>query len=272
MSFSQRRGSATAPSCGVSTLPTRTTSLSVPLPWGALVSAVVPPLRGVRFASPLGPLFSPTGTTEPDPLTLVPVRPGDPVTLSDRVSWVRSPRGWHGEVGLTYPDALFQAHYRLDLSSPLLLFARSTLLLTANVTLFGLLWMLGRILRHARRPAWTEWRGLFVSFRARVTLALFAFFLLSNAILGTLAYRALTDAAERTAQVLAERVALDAAGFYQEVRGEMDLLARRGGRGPPRIRGGRSQGRFGRGARPARPLTRDGSRTPCTRLCIRVRR
>ena len=201
----------------------------VPLPGGALVSAVVPPLRGVRFASPLGPLFSPTGTTEPDPLTLVPVRPGDPVTLSDRVSWVRSPRGWHGEVGLTYPDALFQAHYRLDLSSPLLLFARSTLLLTANATLFGLLWMLGRILRHARRPAWTEWRGLFVSFRARVTLALFAFFLLSNAILGTLAYRALTDAAERTAQVLAERVALDAAGFYQEARGEMDLLARRAG-------------------------------------------
>jgi hypothetical protein len=162
-------------------------------------------------------------------LTLVPVRPGDDVALGDRVTWVRRPDGWQGEVGLTYPDALFHAHYRVDLSSPLLVLARSTLLLAGNLLVLTLLWTLGRVLRHGRRPAWTEWRGLFVSFRARVTLALFAFFVLSNAIFGTLAYRTLTDAAERTARVLAERVAIDASSFYLEVQGEMDLLARRAG-------------------------------------------
>jgi two-component system nitrogen regulation sensor histidine kinase NtrY len=205
---------------------------TVPLPSGAVVSAVVPPLREIRFSSPLGPLFSPSAPTDPDPLTLVPVRPGDPVGLeglSDRVTWVRRPDGWQGEVGLTYPDALFHAHYSVDLSSPLLVLARSTLLLAGNLLLFTLLWTLGRVLRHGRRPAWTEWRRLFVSFRARVTLALFAFFLLSNAIFGTLAYRTLTDAAERTAGVLAERVAIDGSSFYLEVQGEMDLLARRAG-------------------------------------------
>lgn len=62
-----------------------------------------------------------------------------------------------------------------------------------------------------------------------MTLALFDFFLLSIAIFGTLAYRTIAGAAERTARVLAERVAQDVAGFYLEVQGEMDLLARRVG-------------------------------------------
>ena len=62
-----------------------------------------------------------------------------------------------------------------------------------------------------------------------MTLALFGFFLLSIAIFGTLAYRTIAGAAERTARVLAERVAQDVAGFYLEVQGEMDLLARRVG-------------------------------------------
>ena len=201
----------------------------VPLRGGSVVTAVVPPLRELRFSSPLGPLFSPAAGAEPEPLTLVPVRTGDPVALTDEVRWVRHPQGWQGEVGLTYPDALFHAHYLIDLSPPLLVLARSTLLLTGNVALFALLWTLGRVLRHGRRPAWTEWRGLFISFRARVTVALFAFFLLSNAIFGTLAYGTLTDAAERTAQVLAERIAIDASTVYLEVQGEMELLARRAG-------------------------------------------
>ena len=201
----------------------------VPLAGGAVVTVVVPPLREIRFSSPLGPLFTPAGGAEPDPLTLVPVRPGDPVNLTERVEWVRQEGGWHGELGLTYPDARFHAHYRVELSSPLLLVARSSLLLAGNLTLFALLWALGRALRHQGGPPWTEWRGLFASFRARVTLALFGFFLLSIAIFGTLAYRTIAGAAERTAQVLAERVAQDAAGFYLEVQGEMDLLARRVG-------------------------------------------
>src|SRR5690606_2625723 len=38
-----------------------------PLDGGAVVSAVVPPLRQIRFSSPLGPLFDPEGAAEPDP-------------------------------------------------------------------------------------------------------------------------------------------------------------------------------------------------------------
>ena len=200
-----------------------------PLSGGAVVTVVVPPLREIRFSSPLGPLFNPDASAEPDPLTLVPLRPGDPVTRDTQVRWVRVTGGWQGEIALTYPDAPFNAHYRLDLSPHLLLVARSSLLLAFNLALFTLLWALGRLLRQGGRLPWKEWTGLFASFRARVTVALFSFFLLSIAIFGTLAYRTISDAAERTAQVLAERVAQDAAGFYLEVQGEMNLLAQRAG-------------------------------------------
>ena len=201
----------------------------VPLSGDGVVTVVVPPLREIRFSSPLGPLFNPEASTGLDPLTLVPLQPDDPVDSSEGVRWVRADQGWHGEVALAYPDAPFHAHYQVDLSSPLLLAARSTLLLALNLVLFTFLWALGWGLRQGGSPPRAEWTRLFASFRARVTLALFGFFLLSIAIFGTLAYRTITGAAERTAQVLAERVVQDAAGSYLEVQGEMNLLAQRVG-------------------------------------------
>ena len=57
----------------------------------------------------------------------------------------------------------------------------------------------------------------------------FAFFGLSNLIFGTLAYRTITGASERAAQVLAERVVTDAASSYLEEAGEIELLAQRVG-------------------------------------------
>ena len=210
----------------------------VPLAGGAVVTAVVPPLREIRFSSPLGPLFNPEASAGPDPLTLVPLRPGDETGAGDEARWVRRAGGWQAEIVLRYPVAPFHAHYRVDLSSPLLLVARGALLLALNAGLFALLWALGRVMSQGGGPPWTEWKGLFVSFRARVTVALFGFFLLSIAIFGTLAYRTIAGAAERTAEVLAERVVQDAAGFYLEVQGEMDLLARRVGSDLLRFRDG----------------------------------
>jgi two-component system nitrogen regulation sensor histidine kinase NtrY len=202
---------------------------AVPLGDGGVVTAVVPPLRELRFSSPLGPLFDPEASTEPEPLTLVPLSPSDPRGAGQALRWVRTGRGWQGEMLLSYPDALFHAHYRVERDARVLLAARGTLLLALNLLVFLLLWAIGRLLGQGGGPPWTEWKGLFASFRARVTLALFGFFVLALAICGTLAYRTIAGASERTAEVLAERIAQDAAGFYLEVQGEMDLLARRVG-------------------------------------------
>ena len=74
-----------------------------------------------------------------------------------------------------------------------------------------------------------DWRRLFTSFRARVTWTLFGFFVLSNAVFGTLAYRNLTGASERTATALAERVVAQIAQAYREEGGSMESLASRVG-------------------------------------------
>ena len=84
--------------------------------------------------------------------------------------------------------------------------------------------LLGSRPRHALR-----WSGLTRSFRVRVTVALFGFFALAIAFFGTLAYRAIADTSGRAAQVLAERVAEDAQGWYSEVSGRMQALSRRVG-------------------------------------------
>ena len=60
---------------------------AVPLAGGAVVTAVVPPLRELRFSSPLGPLFNPAMDAEPDPLTLVPLALIS--TVSGKLSWRR---------------------------------------------------------------------------------------------------------------------------------------------------------------------------------------
>ena len=200
----------------------------VPLEGGSVVTVVVPPLKELRFASPLGPLFG-GGGPEADRLTLVPLLPGDPAPASEGLAWERSDEGWQVESALSYPEARYHAHYEVDLSGPLLLAARGGLLLALNLGALLLVWGVGRVLVPGPGLPWAEWRALVGSFRARVTLALFGFFLLPVAIFGTLTHRTIAGAAERTARVLAERVANDAANVYLDVGGEMDLLSRRVG-------------------------------------------
>ena len=77
-----------------------------------------------------------------------------------------------------------------------------------------------------------------ISFRARVTLALFGFFTLANALFGTVAFRTLEEASRRSAQVIAERVVEDAAVWYQALGGQMERLASQVGADLLEYRGG----------------------------------
>ena len=181
-----------------------------PLPGGALLSVVIPPRRVLSGASPLGPLFSPA-RVEPDSLALVPLLPGEVPGETSGVAWVLTPAGWQGEAFIAYPDGVYHAQYVVMSPSWPLLIARGGLLLMFNASLFGAVWGLGRWIREDRfgpRAASLVAPG---SFRGRVTIALFAFFLIPSVSFGTLAYRALTTAAVRAGELLAER-AVDEAG------------------------------------------------------------
>ena len=202
-------------------------AVQVPLPEeGWVATGVVPPVRDGGSELLLGPLFGSLEQERGPPLTLVPLLPGEEAGV-DTLTWARTAAGWRGELVLAYPDALYHAHYEVELPGGLVAVARATLMILLVLVVSGLLWAAGRALRGLPGPVIREALGIFRSFRARVTLALFAFFALSNLIFGTLAYRTIAGASQRAAQVLSERLVNEAAVSYEEVSGVIELLAER---------------------------------------------
>ena len=203
--------------------------VQVPLARGRVLTGVLPARRELSNSSPFGPLFGSLAALSESPLTMVPVLEGDEATFSEETVWRRTPEGWEATLGVPYPDGAVDAKYALDLPRPLLAVARGTLLVLGNGLAILLLWALGQYVLVGRRPTVRTWRNPFSSFRARVTVALFGFFLVSAALFGTLAFRTLNLATERTAAAIAGRVAADAAAFYRDVQGSMTLLSGRVG-------------------------------------------
>ncbi|MDT8340164.1 MAG: ATP-binding protein [Longimicrobiales bacterium] len=201
----------------------------IPVGDGRVVTAIVPPVQQVGKELLLGPLFGSLEETWGPTLTMIPVPPGESVPR-DSLVWRRQGNVWRGEMGLTYPQQRFHAHFDVGLPGPGAALAEATLLLAAVLLLAGLLRAAGRGVRDVtawpRLRARLGWPG---SFRARVTLALFGFFSVSNLLFGTVAYRTITGASQRAAQVLAERVVADAAAAYPQSGGQVELVAQRVG-------------------------------------------
>ncbi len=202
--------------------------VAAPLSRGATLTAVVPPRRGFSGDSPLGPLFSPA-RSDPDPVSLVPLLPGEMEMPEAGVRWTLTGDGWVGEVPLTFPDQVYLVRYAVSLPRPLLVLTRGTLLLMASVATLLLLWSAGRRLAFPGPVPLPRVAAALTSFRGRVTLALFAFFLVPTILFGMLAYRTLAGASVRTAEALAARAVDGAAAGFVESGGAMDLLANRVG-------------------------------------------
>jgi two-component system, NtrC family, nitrogen regulation sensor histidine kinase NtrY len=202
--------------------------VAAPLSRGATLTAVVPPRRGFSGDSPLGPLFSPA-RSDPDPVTLVPLLPGEIEVPVGGVRWTLTDDAWLGEVPLTFPDQVYLVQYAVTLPRPTLVLTRGTLLLLASVATLLLLWSGGRRLAFPGPVPLPRVAAALTSFRGRVTLALFAFFLIPTFLFGMLSYRTLAGASLRTAETLAARAAEGAASGFADTGGAMDLLAARVG-------------------------------------------
>ncbi len=216
--------------------------VQVPLSGDRVLTGVVPARRELPSTTPFGPVFG--GLTAPteSPLTLVPILEGDEAGPTNQVAWVRTADGWEARQSIPYPDGGFDAQYAVDLPGPLLAAARGGLLILVDVAIILVLWTLGQFVLVGRRPAVRSWKLPFASFRTRVTLALFAFFVLSAALFGSLAFRTLSDATVRAAAAIASRIAADAAAFYYEAGRSMTLLSSRVGADLLEYRGGELRG------------------------------
>jgi two-component system nitrogen regulation sensor histidine kinase NtrY len=201
--------------------------LLVPLDGDRVLSASVPPRGSTSLFSALGPIFSAVGQPGLGPLSLIPVpeseSPGD--GGRDGVRWDSQENGWRGSIPLRFPGGWYTAQQAVALPKTLHMAARGTLALLFDLLLVLLIWGAGRAMAQGRDFEFREVSRTLGTFRTRVTLALFGFFLLSIAIFGTLAFRTLSGAAENTAFALAERLVDDGATGYLEAYGRMETLA-----------------------------------------------
>lgn len=211
--------------------------LTVALTEGRMLVAVAPPFPAVSGRSVLGPLLRGAGDTELEPLSVMALAEGQEVDPSIRRA--RTAEGWRVETGLQFSTGpAYRARYAVDLPQVPLAVARASLLTVLNLVLFLLLWFGGRGLLGETARERIQLSSLVISFRARVTLALFGFFALANALFGTVAFRTLDEASRRSAQVIAERVVDDAAGWYQALGGQVERLASQVGADLLEYRGG----------------------------------
>ena len=203
--------------------------LTVPLSDGGILSVVAPPFSERTSPSTLDPFVRGPGWSEREAMAFIPLLRGD-TREAEPLHWVRDGTEWRAEIGMRFAnDRAYHAHYAVSLPGPLQALARGTLLLVLHGVLLGVFWLLGRMLLLGALPAEARVRRLAISFRGRVTWALFGFFALANALFGTVAYQTLSQASHRSAEVLAERVVDDAAIWYRAVGGGMDRLARQVG-------------------------------------------
>jgi signal transduction histidine kinase/HAMP domain-containing protein len=199
-----------------------------PLRDGRVFTAVLPPRRDVGLASPLAALVGGMDTRAGSPLTLIPFLEGEVVPETGDLEWSRSTHGWEARMVVQYPEGAQDVSYDLHLPTPLVLSVRAGLILFADVALIGLIWLLGQFMLRRRPVDLRKWKPL-GTFRSRVTLALFAFFMVSNALFGTMVFRTLDGATQRTATALVSRVVSDAAAFYDDMDRSMSKLSIRVG-------------------------------------------
>jgi signal transduction histidine kinase len=196
--------------------------LTVPLERGGAVSVAVAPRASLRPASPLSMLMDPV--SEGVRLELLPT---DGMLAHDDAAWRRTDVGWRKEMVLREGRDVYHAHLELRIPPAGVRLARGMLLMTLALGLLAALWVVGRFARGDPPTPPGGWLGWFGGFRARLTVALFAFFLLPTAVFGWAAYRALAEEVTRAARQVAERAVVHAAAVLPETG--LEETARRAG-------------------------------------------
>jgi signal transduction histidine kinase len=198
--------------------------LTVPLGNGEVITVAIPPRRTLdrRF----GVAFF-LGGVLPARTRLNLVEAKGPVEARDEgITWQRTaagrcvgdvcPDGWRSETIVQYPDAFYHARLTVSIAPLRVRVARAMLIVAFDLLILLLLWVAGSAARGTAPipvAGLKRWSG---SFRARITVALFVFFLIPTIAFGYVAYRALAQEVERATQLVAERAAEQAAAEFPD--------------------------------------------------------
>ena len=211
---------------GVSGQPHMNRVLTVPLPDTRVITVVVPPRRTLSGVTGIS-LFLGNPVPAATRLNLVPAQ--EPESDVHAMAWERNPEGWRSRKIVQYPEGKYHAHLLVPVPPLGVWLARAALIIAFDLLVLLVLWAGGVIARGASplpRGATTAWLG---SFRARITLALFGFFLLPTAGFGYVAYRALAQEVERATASVAARAARQAVFEFDAAGGDLRELASHAG-------------------------------------------
>ena len=200
--------------------------LALPLPDGDVITVVVPPRRTLGQGGAFAFLL---GAEQSGSVRLNLVRSQSTATVSDSVSWYRSRGGWRTRAEVRYPDGPYHAHLLVPLPATGVWLVRAALLVTLDAAVLLLIWALGVLARGSSPVPRGSWQSWVRSFRARITLALLAFFLLPTVVFGYAAYQALAREVERATQTVASRAAAQAVSEFHTRLGDLRVLAQHAG-------------------------------------------
>jgi signal transduction histidine kinase len=216
-------------------LPNVSKLLTVPLGDGSLVTVVVPPRRSLDRTSAVAPFL---GVVAESPVRLTLVDATGPPVEPQTIEWLPTAEGWRADAAVQYPDGWYSVNLVVPVSGFGMRLVRGALLLAFNLSLLTLLWLAGLLAQGrpaVKRGAWRGWVG---SFRARVTLALFGFFLVPTAVFGWAAYNALAGEVARSAQRIAQHAVHQAVLEFADEAGDLRRLALHAGTDVLRYHGG----------------------------------
>ena len=190
--------------------------LVVPLPDDRMVSVAVPPRSRLGRATALARFLEsdtdPSSADVVESVYLVPIPDSAAAARAlagdvrrDEVDWLRTQTGWRSEANAMFPSGWTHVHLSVRTSTLPLLLTRGILVWTLLVAILLGTWWCARLIRDGfpRLPeGGVVWLG---TFRGRLTLALFAFFLLPTALFAAAAYQAVTREVIRSAAGVALR-------------------------------------------------------------------
>jgi signal transduction histidine kinase len=197
---------------------------SVPL-WRA-VSVTVEPRRSLRRESIIAPFLGGVRDAAADVTLVPPMGPAPPV---ENMQWVRSADGWRSEAEIRFPDGPYHAHLVVHFTDSMMRVARGTLLVTFDAAVLLLLWMVGHVARGLKVIREGALRSMRMTYRTRVTAALFVFFLVPTAVFGWLAWGGMSAVVTEATGTVAERAAREAVLEYQRAGGDLRELSVRTG-------------------------------------------
>jgi two-component system, NtrC family, nitrogen regulation sensor histidine kinase NtrY len=190
----------------VPSIPGTNTILAVPHEGGTVTAVVVQPRTRLIPDDPFSVLLGlePRERGEPPySLALTDVDARAPLPPAGETHWSRDANELHGDRTIATPNGPARAHIEVDLRSLDLLLQRGTLVVLFDLVLLLGLWMVsvvpggafGRWLR-ARRRRWSR------SYRARLTVALFLFFVIPAGVFALWSYRRLQDEVRQSRELL----------------------------------------------------------------------